>query len=260
MSPRILSQALESSFGPLSSRASSPVCIETSPSAVNGIRTLPTLKTSLTSMVVARAVARVRTIASAAIPTNMAIGQPKGAKENKTKGKINVKAKYVPKEGNRRSLKVGVFTPIDYAHGMNFEVLLLSEPGFEPVYAKPGDAGADLKSTEAVNIPAGERALVKTGVRIAMPEGYVGLVHPRSGLAAKHGITVLNAPGTVDAGYRGEIMVTLLNTSSEDFAIERGDRIAQLVFQRFEKAEFIAVRELPESSRGETGFGSSGRA
>ncbi|MCF8528495.1 MAG: dUTP diphosphatase [Aquiluna sp.] len=143
---------------------------------------------------------------------------------------------------------------------MNFEVLLVSEPGFEPVYAKPGDAGADLRSTETLVISAGSRALVKTGVRIAMPDGFVGLVHPRSGLAAKHGITVLNAPGTVDAGYRGEIMVTLLNTSTEEFAIERGDRIAQLVFQRFEKARFIEVIELPESSRGDSGFGSSGRS
>jgi len=210
-------------------------------------------------MVVALPVARVRTIASAAIPRNIPICQPKGAKENKTKGKINVKAKYVPKEGNRRSLKVGVFTSIDYAHGMNFEVLLLSEPGFEPVYAKPGDAGADLKSTEALIIPAGERALVKTGVRIAMPDGYVGLVHPRSGLAAKHGITVLNAPGTVDAGYRGEIMVTLLNTSSEPFQVLVGDRIAQILFQRVERARFIQVTTLPESSRGDAGFGSSGR-
>jgi len=106
---------------------------------------------------------------------------------------------------------------------------------------------------------AGQRALVKTGIKIAMPDGYVGLVHPRSGLAAKYGITVLNTPGTVDAGYRGEIMVTLLNTSAEDFPIAVGDRIAQLVFQKVEHANFIAVSELPESTRGETGFGSSGK-
>lgn len=136
--------------------------------------------------------------------------------------------------------------------------MLNATPGFEPSYAKPGDAGADLKSTESLTLKAGERALVKTGVKIAMPDGYVGLVHPRSGLAAKNGITVLNAPGTVDAGYRGEIMVTLLNTSNEDFVITAGDRIAQLVFQKFERADFIVVEELPESSRGATGFGSSG--
>jgi dUTP pyrophosphatase len=143
---------------------------------------------------------------------------------------------------------------------VTLEVLIIAEPGFEPVYAKPGDAGCDLRSTQDLVLPAGERALVKTGVKIAMPDGYVGLVHPRSGLAAKHGITVLNTPGTIDAGYRGEIMVTLLNTSREDFQIAAGDRIAQLLFQQVSQARFIAVDELPESSRGETGFGSSGRS
>ena len=138
-------------------------------------------------------------------------------------------------------------------------VLLKVESGFEPIYAKPGDAGADLRSTQDAVIAAGARMLLPTGVSIALPDGYVGPVHPRSGLAAKHGITVLNAPGTVDAGYRGEILVTLLNTSSDDFEVKRGDRIAQLVIQRFEKAKFIVVDELPESDRGETGFGSSGR-
>lgn len=142
---------------------------------------------------------------------------------------------------------------------MNLDVLLIAEPGFEPSYAKPGDAGADLRSTESLTLAPGQRALVKTGVRIAMPDGYVGLVHPRSGLAAKHGITVLNTPGTVDAGYRGELMVTLINTSDEEFQITRGDRIAQLLFQRVERATFHPVAELPESARGETGFGSSGR-
>ena len=138
-------------------------------------------------------------------------------------------------------------------------MLIVAEPGFEPVYAKAGDAGADLRSTETVTIAPGQRALVKTGVKLALPNGYVGLVHPRSGLAAKHGITVLNAPGTVDAGYRGEVMVTLLNTSVESFEVSRGDRIAQLLIQSVEKAQFLAVSELPESTRGETGFGSSGR-
>jgi dUTP pyrophosphatase len=142
---------------------------------------------------------------------------------------------------------------------VDLEVLVIAGEGFAPVYAKPGDAGADLRSTEALEIEPGGRALVKTGVSIAMPDGVVGLVHPRSGLAAKHGITVLNAPGTVDAGYRGEIMVTLLNTSSEPFQVLVGDRIAQILFQRVERARFIQVTTLPESSRGETGFGSSGR-
>lgn len=142
---------------------------------------------------------------------------------------------------------------------MDLEVLLVAEAGFEPEYAKPGDAGADIRSTEDLILKAGHRALVKTGIKIAMPNGIVGLIHPRSGLAVKHGITVLNAPGTIDAGYRGEIMVPLLNTSNEDFSIGRGDRIAQLLFQRVEIARFVQVETLPESSRGETGFGSSGR-
>ena len=151
-------------------------------------------------------------------------------------------------------------TGIHYALGVDLEVLLIAQPGFEPEYAKPGDAGCDLKATHEVTIGGGQRALVRTGVKIALPDGYVGLVHPRSGLAAKHGITVLNSPGTVDAGYRGEIMVTLLNTSVEEFKVEIGDRIAQLLFQKVERARFIAVSELPDSSRGETGFGSSGRS
>jgi dUTP pyrophosphatase len=99
---------------------------------------------------------------------------------------------------------------------------------------------------------------VKTGVSIALPEGYVGLVHPRSGLAAKYGVTVLNTPGTIDAGYRGELMVTLYNSSDEDFEIARLDRIAQLVIQEFSVANFIQVEKLPESHRGESGFGSTG--
>lgn len=142
---------------------------------------------------------------------------------------------------------------------MNVEVLIVAEPGFEPSYAKPGDAGADLRSTEDLVVPACGRILVPTGVRIALPMGYVGLVHPRSGLAAKSGITVLNTPGTVDAGYRGEIMVTLYNSTDEDFEVKRGDRIAQLVIQQVELAKFVAVAELPQSNRGESGFGSSGR-
>ncbi|MFW3385794.1 MULTISPECIES: dUTP diphosphatase [Kocuria] len=130
-----------------------------------------------------------------------------------------------------------------------------------PVYAKPGDAGADLRSREDVVLGPGQRALVPTGVAIALPEGYAGFVHPRSGLAARHGITVVNAPGTVDSGYRGEIMVTLLNTDgAEPFTVRRGDRIAQLVVQRVEQAVFELVDVLPGSARGGTGFGSSGTA
>jgi dUTP pyrophosphatase len=138
-------------------------------------------------------------------------------------------------------------------------VLITASPGFEPVYAKPGDAGADLRSTKALTVPAGARVMVPTGVSLALPDGYVGLVHPRSGLAAKHGITVLNTPGTIDAGYRGEILVILFNSSETDFEVAVGDRIAQLLIQTVERARFVPVEKLPETERGETGFGSSGR-
>jgi dUTP pyrophosphatase len=128
-----------------------------------------------------------------------------------------------------------------------------------PSYAHPGDAGADLVAAEAVDLPPGGRALVRTGVAIALPAGYVGLVHPRSGLAARLGVTVLNAPGTVDAGYRGEILVNLVNHDSDTVAkIARGDRIAQLVVQRVERAHFDVVEVLPDSSRGDGGHGSTG--
>jgi dUTP pyrophosphatase len=138
-------------------------------------------------------------------------------------------------------------------------VLIVCSDEYLPLYSQPGDAGADLRSRESVLIPAGERKTIPTGVSIAIPDNFVALVHPRSGLASKHGITVLNAPGTVDAGYRGEISVTLLNTGQEAFEISLGDRIAQIVFQRVEKAHFIRVAKLPESHRGDNGFGSTGR-
>jgi dUTP pyrophosphatase len=137
-------------------------------------------------------------------------------------------------------------------------VLIVCDPEFVPIYAKPGDAGADLRSVEKLILKAGSRALVRTGVSIALPNGYVALVHPRSGLAAKHGVTVLNTPGTVDAGYRGELMVTLYNTDTSDFEIEVGDRIAQLVIQEVSRATFVAVERLPDSARGDQGFGSTG--
>jgi dUTP pyrophosphatase len=128
-----------------------------------------------------------------------------------------------------------------------------------PAYAHPGDAGADLVAAEDVDIAPGGRALVRTGLAIALPEGFVGLVHPRSGLAARLGVTVLNAPGTVDAGYRGEIMVNLINHDRLTPArISRGDRIAQLVVQRVERAQFHLVDELPGSVRGAGGHGSTG--
>lgn len=128
-----------------------------------------------------------------------------------------------------------------------------------PTYAHEGDAGADLYAAVDVDLPPGGRALVPTGVAIALPPGYAGLVHPRSGLAARLGVTVLNAPGTVDSGYRGEIMVNLINHDrSETARIARGDRIAQLVVQRVEQAHFQVVQELPQTSRGAGGHGSTG--
>ncbi|WP_297081489.1 dUTP diphosphatase [uncultured Demequina sp.] len=130
-----------------------------------------------------------------------------------------------------------------------------------PTYSHPGDAGADITTRVDVELAPGERATVPTGLRLALPDGYVALVHPRSGLASKHGVTIVNAPGTVDAGYRGEISVTLLNTdSSQPVTLRKGDRIAQLVLQRVERAAFIQVESLPGSHRGDGGFGSTGAA
>ncbi|MGO4383899.1 dUTP diphosphatase [Specibacter sp. RAF43] len=138
--------------------------------------------------------------------------------------------------------------------------LRMLDDGIEaPAYAHPGDAGADLRTRIDVVIAPGERVLVPTGVSIALPFGFVALVHPRSGLATKHGLTIVNSPGTVDAGYRGEISVTLLNTDAHQrISLSRGDRIAQLVFQRVEQAAFDLVAELPGSARGTGGFGSTG--
>ena len=128
-----------------------------------------------------------------------------------------------------------------------------------PAYAHPGDAGADLVAATDVELAPGERTLVPTGIALALPPGHVGLVHPRSGLAARLGVTVLNAPGTVDAGYRGEIFVNLVNHDPErTVRIARGDRIAQLLVQRVERAVFHAVEELGDSVRGAGGHGSTG--
>jgi dUTP pyrophosphatase len=140
------------------------------------------------------------------------------------------------------------------------EVAAVLGPGAVlPAYAHPGDAGADLSCSEDVTLAPGERRTVGTGVSIALPDGYAAFVHPRSGLAARHGVTIVNAPGTVDAGYRGEIRVTLLNTDPrEPVALRRGDRIAQLVVQRVERVRFVPAGELPASARGTGGFGSTG--
>jgi len=141
------------------------------------------------------------------------------------------------------------------------QVLLLQlDDGLPPpTYAHPGDAGADLLARVDVTLAPGERAVVPTGVAIALPRGYAAFVHPRSGLAARHGVTTLNAPGTVDAGYRGEIHVNLVNTDrATSVTLHRGDRVAQLVVQRVEHADFVVVDALPDSARGAGGHGSTG--
>lgn len=134
------------------------------------------------------------------------------------------------------------------------------DPEFSaPAYALPGDAGADLSTTVDVALKPGQRQLVPTGIAIALPLGFVGLVHPRSGLAIREGLSIVNAPGTIDAGYRGEIKVMLVNTDAENtISLSRGDRIAQLVIQPVYQASFETVDELPESVRSDAGFGSTG--
>lgn len=128
-----------------------------------------------------------------------------------------------------------------------------------PRYAKGGDAGADIVSRIDITIQPGERALVPTGISIALPDGYAAFVHPRSGLAIKHGVTMVNAPGTVDAGFRGELQCIMINHDPrESITFKKGDRIAQLVIQKVERAEFVEVQALPGSGRGTGGFGSTG--
>jgi dUTP pyrophosphatase len=143
--------------------------------------------------------------------------------------------------------------------GVDVQVTRLDPDVPLPRYAHPGDAGADLVAAVDVRLEPGERALVPTGIALALEDGYVGLVHPRSGLAARHGVTVLNAPGTVDAGYRGEVSVLLVNLdASTPVQLRRGDRIAQLVVQRVERVRFVEVARLPASARGTGGYGSTG--
>jgi dUTP pyrophosphatase len=130
-----------------------------------------------------------------------------------------------------------------------------------PTYARPGDAGADLFARTGEVVKAGGgRALIPTGVRLAIPDGYAGFVQPRSGLALRHGVTLANSPGLIDSGYRDELAVIVINTDPDsDFEIRRGDRVAQLVIQKVEQANFAAVDDLPESERGLGGFGHTGR-
>jgi dUTP pyrophosphatase len=144
-------------------------------------------------------------------------------------------------------------------HDLDVQIVRLDPDLPLPAYAHPGDAGADLVTTVDVTLQPGERALVPTGIALALPDGYVALVHPRSGLAARHGLSIVNTPGTVDAGYRGEIKVMLINHDPvAPVELARGDRIAQLVIQRYERARFREVSELPASVRGEGGYGSTG--
>jgi dUTP pyrophosphatase len=148
---------------------------------------------------------------------------------------------------------------LHYPRDVTNSVDVLISAGQLPAYAHPGDAGADLTASEAIDLAPGQRATVGTGVSIALPDGYVAFVVPRSGLASKHGITIVNSPGTVDAGYRGEIRVTLLNTdNSVTYSVAVGDRIAQLIVMPVARARFIPVEKLPGSHRGESGFGSTG--
>jgi dUTP pyrophosphatase len=134
------------------------------------------------------------------------------------------------------------------------------DPGVPlPSYAHPGDAGADLVAAEEVTLQPGERALVGTGIALALPDGYAGFVHPRSGLAARFGVTIVNTPGTLDAGYRGELRINLVNLDSTSaVTLRRGDRIAQLIIQQVAKARFVEVEQLPGSARGDGGHGSTG--
>jgi dUTP pyrophosphatase len=142
---------------------------------------------------------------------------------------------------------------------VEIEVKLLHPEARLPARAHPGDAGADLCSVEEMRIPPGERRDVGTGLSLAIPVGFAGFVQPRSGLAFKHGIMVVNSPGLIDAGYRGEVRVSLYNSGSESFLINVGERIAQLVVQRVEEPAFIESAVLADTARGEGGFGSSGR-
>jgi len=142
---------------------------------------------------------------------------------------------------------------------MLIKTIKLNNDAKLPAYAKSGDAGADLCAAHSTTLLPGEFKLIPTGIAMAIPLGYVGLIHPRSGLAAKHGITVLNTPGTIDSGFRGEIKVILINHSQEVYNIERGERIAQLVIQKVEGAFFEPVDELDVTDRGNGGFGSTGK-
>jgi dUTP pyrophosphatase len=147
------------------------------------------------------------------------------------------------------------------AHAVEVLVRRVDPAATLPAYAMPGDAGADIETMVDVSLQPGERAVLPTGLAIAVPDGYAAFVHPRSGLAARAGMSLVNAPGTIDSGYRGEIKVIVINHDPvHELALHRGDRIAQLVFQRVEQASFVEVDELPDSERSTGGHGSTGGA
>lgn len=170
-------------------------------------------------------------------------------------GRLRLPDGSAPEELHMSKTRPGV------AHGGVVLRVRRLDPDLEvPSYAHPGDAGLDLRARHAVALTPGQRAAVATGLAVAVPEGHVGLVHPRSGLAARLGLGLVNAPGTIDAGYRGEIQVLVINLDpAQDIVLARGDRIAQLLLQRVETASVEEVAELPPSPRGEGGFGSTGR-
>lgn len=146
-----------------------------------------------------------------------------------------------------------------FPHKLSIELKILDDGISEPQYALPGDAGADLVTTIDVTLAPGERQLIPTGVAMAIPEGFAGFVHPRSGLAARAGLSIVNAPGTIDAGYRGEIKVVLINLDPHNsIELQRGERIAQLVIQPIYQAKFVRVETLSDSARKDAGFGSTG--
>lgn len=172
-----------------------------------------------------------------------------------------MKAVGCPASAAWRAIRQHQASPIRYPVGVSdvIDLPIVGAAEQLPAYAQPGDAGADLRSAESLVLGPGERALVSTGVRFALPEGYAAFVVPRSGLAVKHGISIVNSPGTIDAGYRGEIKVPLINLDQhEPFEIAPGDRIAQLIVMPVSRAVFVPVSELPESARGADGFGSTG--
>jgi dUTP pyrophosphatase len=151
--------------------------------------------------------------------------------------------------------------PIGPDDGLRVLVRRIDPDAPLPAYARSGDAGADLVTTVDAVLGPGERAVLPTGLAVALPDGYAAFVHPRSGLAARAGLSLLNAPGTVDSGYRGEVKVVAVNHDPvAPLELRRGDRIAQLVIQRVERAQFVEVAELPESERGAGGYGSTGGA